>query len=87
MIANSVPAVLGFAVNGVSSNTEYLLLLHKRNIVSACTIPRGHGGCHFMGTGVAGVDAVVLVDQRLMPMFLCRSVPATSSEQSMTLPP
>ena len=70
LVSDPIAAVLRLPVNSIAGDAEYLFLLHKRDIVSACTIPRGHGRRHFMGAGVAGINAVVLVDQGLMPMFL-----------------
>ena len=63
LVSNPVAAVFRLSVDGVAGNAEYLLLLHKRDIVAACTIPCGHGGSDPMGAGVAGINAVVLVDQ------------------------
>ena len=70
LITNAIPAVLGLTVYGIAGDTEYGFLLHQWHIVATSTVSGGHGGGHRMRAGVAGVDAVVLIDQRLVPMFL-----------------
>ena len=75
LVSNPVAAVFRLSVDGVAGNAEYLLLLHKRDIVAACTIPCGHGGSDPMGAGVAGVNSVVLIYQRLVPVFLGSKCP------------
>ena len=75
LVSDPVAAVFRLSVDGVSGDAEYLLLFDQRDIVSACTVPGGHSGRHFMGAGVAGINAVVLVDQGLMPVFLGSKCP------------
>ena len=77
LIANTVAAVLGLPVNGVSGDAEHLGILgYKRDIVPAGPVACGHGRRHGVRTGVAGVDAVVfkqkhlIHDDGLVSMFL-----------------
>ena len=70
LIADAVATVLGLTVDGVPGDAEHRLLFHQRDIVAACAVPGRHGGSHLVRSGVAGVDAVVLIDQRLMSMLL-----------------
>ena len=76
LIPNSVAAILRLAVDGVACDTEHWLLFNKRNIVTASTIPSGHGRADFVGTGISGVDTVVFVDQWLMSMLLRTECPS-----------
>lgn len=71
LITDPIAAVLWLTVNGIANDTvNGCILLHKRDIVSSSAIPCRHGRCHPVRAGIAGVNAMVLVDQRLVSMLL-----------------
>ena len=70
LIPDSVAAVLRLPVDGVSRDAEGFFLFYERHIVAACSVSCGHGGRHLMRAGVAGINAMVFVDKRLVSMLL-----------------
>jgi len=78
LIPDPITAVLRLTVNGISDNTVNgrILLLHQRHIIATRAIPCGHGRCHTVRAGIAGVNAVVLINQRLVSMLLSTERPA-----------
>ena len=70
LIPNPIAAVLRLSVNGISRDAEGFFLLYERHVVSACSVSCGHGGRHLMRAGVAGINAMVFVDKRLVSMLL-----------------
>ena len=73
---DAIAAVLRLTVYGIAGDTEDRLLLHQRDIVASGTIPSRHSRTDFMGAGISGVDAMVFVDQWLMPVFLRSECPS-----------
>ena len=73
----AVAAVLWLTVNGIANDTvNGCILLHKRNIVSSSAIPCRHGRCHPVRASIASINAVVLVDQRLVSIKRPERAPA-----------
>ena len=77
LITAAVAAVLWLTVNGIANDTvNGCILLHKRNIVSSSAIPCRHGRCHPVRASIASINAVVLVDQRLVSIKRPERAPA-----------
>ena len=71
LIPDPIAAVLRLSVNGISRDAEGLFLLYERHIVAAGSVSCGHGRHHLMRTSVAGINAMVFIDERLVSMLLC----------------
>lgn len=70
LIPDPIAAVLRLSVNGISRDAEGFFLLYERHIVAAGSVSCGHGRHHLMRAGVAGINAMVFIDERLVSMLL-----------------
>ena len=70
LIPDPVAAILRLPVNGVSCDAEGFFLFYERHVVAACSVSCGHGRHHLMRTSVAGINAMVFIDERLVSMLL-----------------
>ena len=70
LISDAIATVLGLTVNSIACDTDDRLLLHQRDIVAASPISSGHGRRYIVRPCVSGVNAVILINERLMAMFL-----------------
>ena len=70
LIPDPIAAVLRLSVNGISRDAEGFFLLYERHIVAAGSVSCGHGRHHLMRTSVAGINAMVFIDERLVSMLL-----------------
>ena len=71
LTAKAVAAVLRLPIDCIACNADGIcLLLDQRHIVAARTVSCGHGRRYLVRTGVAAVDAVVFIYERLVSMLL-----------------
>ena len=71
LTAKTVAAVLRLPVDRIACNADGIcLLLDQRHIVAARAVSCGHGRGYLVRAGVAAVNAVVFVYERLVSMLL-----------------
>jgi len=67
LIPKPVASVFRLTVYDIPRNAEALrFLCNKRHVISPCPIPGGHGRRHRMRTGIAGINAMVFIQHRLV---------------------
>lgn len=72
LITDSIAAIKKLTVDGVSCDTNDLwhFLLHQRQVVASSSRTGGEGRSYGVRPGISGIDSMVFIHQRLMPMFL-----------------
>ena len=77
LIPDPITAILWLTVNGIANDTvNGRILLHQRHIITTRAVSCRHSGCYPVRASIAGINAVVLVDQRLVFMLLSTERPA-----------
>ena len=69
LVANAVPTILGLPVNGVAGDAKYRGVFHQRDIIPAGPLSGRHGGGDRMGSSVAGVNSMVLIQSRFLLVY------------------
>ena len=71
LTAKTVAAVLRLPVDRIACNADGIcLLLDQRHVVAARAVSCGHGRGYLVRAGVAAVNAVVFIYERLVSMLL-----------------